>query len=95
MPIQLRLIETTISRGHSDLTIDVQSPDQAAAIVARAHRKSMTAGSPVIKLPNGHHLIIDQGVPEISIEMVLLDGAGQEVRPIEVPKAHAVRAEGE
>ena len=94
MPIQLRLIETTTSRGQSDLTIDAQSADQAAAIVARAHRRSMAAGSPLIKLPDGQHLVIDQGVPETSIELVLLDGAGHEVRTVEVPKAHAVRAEG-
>lgn len=94
MPIRLRLIETTTSRGQSDLTIDAQSADQAAAIVARAHRRSVAAGSPLIKLPDGQHLVIDQGVPETSIELVLLDGAGHEVRPVEVPKAHAVRAEG-
>ena len=95
MPIQLRVIETTTRRGQSDVTINVLSPDQAATIVARAHQRSMTTGSPIIKLPDGQNILIDRGDPETAIELRLLDEAGHEIGPVTIPEPQRSRARRE
>ena len=95
MPVQLRLIETQTSQGHSDVTIDAASPAQAAVIIARAHRQSVVAGSAVIRLPDGQSVIIDRDPPKTVIGLVLLDDDGREVGPLEVPKPRRGRTKRE
>ena len=95
MPIQLRVVETTTSRGHSDVSVDAPSPERAAAVIARAWRQSVAAGLPIIKLPDGQNLLIDQGTPETVIAFLLLDEHGHEVRRIELPKPRGRTAKRE
>ena len=95
MPVQLRLIETRTSQGHSDVTIDAASPEHAAVIVARAHRRSVATGSAVIRLPDGQSVMIDHNPPEAVIGLILLDEGGQEIGPLEVPKPRHGRAKRE
>ena len=95
MPVQLRLIETRTSQGHSNVTIDAATPAQAAVIIARAHRRSVATGSAVIRLPDGQSVMIDQNPPEAVIGIVLLDEDGREVGPLEVPKPRRGRAKRE
>ena len=95
MPIQLRVIEVMTQRGQGDITVDALSPNEAATIVARAHRLSRTTGSPVIKLPGGQNLLIDRDTPEVAIELILLDETGQEVGPMVVPKPRRGRPKRE
>ena len=95
MPVQLRITETTTTRGHSDVLVEAASPNQAAAIIARAHRQSVKRGSAILRLPDGSSVVIDPGVPETAIELMLLDEHGREVRPLAVPKPRRGRAKRE
>ena len=92
MPIQLRVIETRRSRGHTDITLDAPSTDQAAAIIADAHDQAVRRGSPVIELPDGQSIVIEQSALDTTIELRLLDEDGRDVQTIDVPKRRAGRA---
>ena len=95
MPIRLRVVETTTSHGHGDVSVDAASPERAAAVIARAWRQSVAAGLPIIRLPDGQNLLIDQGRPETVIALLLLDEHGHAIRPLELPKPPGRRAKRE
>lgn len=92
MLIQMRLIETVTSRGHSDVTVEASSPEHAADIIARAHRQAQAAGSGVIKLPDGQSVLLDRVETKTELALALLDEAGDELGAVAVPKPRRGRA---
>ena len=92
MLIQMRLIETTTSRGHSDVTVEASSPEHAADIIARAHRHAQVAGSGVIKLPDGQSVLLDRVETKTELALALLNEAGDELGAVAVPEPRGGRA---